>query len=142
MMTERTLTLADAFRTGVDVSGVSDWVSALVGFLGLAGVIYTGWRASRTEERGQDLEHKADLGANWERLTEGMWKQIHDDSQRISKLEDSDRTKSAQIDLLTEEVARLKRWKEAALRYIAALISTITTLGGTPPDPPADYTDH
>lgn len=141
--------LAAAMKDGIEPQSTSDWVAILVAFLGLAGVLYTGWRASRTEERGQNLEHDADMGQQWQFLTKGMREEIRDLRQivekqggKIAHLEDADRKKKDQIAALMAHIGRLEQalseWREYALR----LVQIIRGLGGTAPDPPIDYSDH
>lgn len=141
--------LATAMKNGMEPQSTSDWVNALVGFLGLAGVLYTGWRASRTEERGQDIEHDANIGQQWQFLTKGMREEIGDlrkicdrQGERIAHLENADRKKKDQIAALMAHIGRLEQalseWREYALR----LVQIIRGLGGTAPDPPIDYSDH
>lgn len=105
--------------------------SIVVGILGLVGVIYTAWRGSRGERRGQD----------WQRITD-LWKRVDRQDERINSLEKHVDALQSQNTGQAAQISRLERWRDAALTYIASLLDTLRKHDIEPPEPPDGYVDE
>lgn len=146
-----------------DITGASGSTitAAVIAALGFGTALFTWLRSRNAEDRGHTIGDRANIGEEWQMLTRGMREEIASTRTRVGDLEKLDAQKGRQITRLqmqnaqhedqiaelreqngkqAERISRLEKWKGAALRYIASLIQAILDLGGTPPEPPPDYT--
>lgn len=114
------------------------WVVLLVALVPLAGTIWTRRRASRTEERGQDLAREARIGQEWERLNSGLAARVFALETRADKLEGEKEDQQKQLDDQQTQItflrSKLAEWRE----YGLSLGRKLTDLGHIPPTPPTD----
>ena len=139
------VTAADVMRTGIAPHDTSDWVAALVGLFTFAAAIYTARSSSRTEKRGQNIERDANIGQQWQFLTNGMRgeidalrKQASAQNDAIKELQDADGQKRDQIAALMGQIGRLEQKLAEWRDYGLSLGRMLLELGHTPPEPPAD----
>ena len=97
------------------------WTQIILAVITLAGVLYTGWRASRGEHRSQD----------WDRI-EGLWGRLDALERRVGELEEQNLSEQNQINILRTLVNALRG-------YASRLRELLIDNKISPPDPPQGF---